>query len=108
MAIMRIFALLALAAGALTNAGPASAEVTPQAVPSCVTALPPTGGFYRHVRYSQPNACRKCQEAGAYYESRGKFDAHCQNLLNPAGTVTAVQLWLRCIACRDFRAVTRY
>ena len=107
-------ASVALVVGGVANTGSASAQPAttsesglaaatagPLAIPPCVTRLPPTGGFLRDVRYSQPNACRKCQEAGAYYESRGKWDAHCQNILNPAGTVTAVQLWPRCIACRS-------
>jgi hypothetical protein len=93
-------ASVALFAGGLAN--PVSASAQPadaMARPSCVTALPPGGGFYRDIRYSQPNACRKCQEEGGRLEATGRWDAHCQNILNPAGTVTAVQLWLRCIAC---------
>jgi len=92
--------VLAQPVGAGATAAWSSAEAAPLDVPACVTRLPPSGSFYRDVRYSQPNACLKCQAAGAAYEALGKFDAHCQNLLNPAGTVTAVQLWLRCIACR--------
>lgn len=95
-----------LVVGGLAGTGPAlaqpaasPAEAAPLAV-NCVTALPPTGGFYRDTRYSQPNACTKCRERGDYLERTGRWDAHCQNLLNPAGTVTAVMLWLRCVACR--------
>ena len=91
----------------MSESGVIAAEVGPLATPPCVTRLPPTGGFLRDVRYSQPNACGKCQAAGALYELHGKWDAHCQNLLNPAGTVTAVQLWLRCIACRSTTAILR-
>jgi hypothetical protein len=98
---MKAWALsVMLVAGGLANTAPASAQSL--AVPACVNQLPPTGGFYRDVRYSQPSACAKCQDAGAHYERTGKFDAHCENILNPAGTVTAVQLWLRCIACRTW------
>ncbi|TCC47808.1 hypothetical protein E0H75_23980 [Kribbella capetownensis] len=95
--------VMALVLGGIVSTGFASAAPAENgmlAIPSCVTALPPSGNFYRDVRYSQPNACHKCQEAGAAYEATGKWDAHCQNILNPAGTVTAVQLWLRCLACR--------
>jgi hypothetical protein len=84
----------ALAQPAATPAGPAPLTV------NCVNALPPTGGFYRNTRYSQPNACAKCRDEGEHLERTGRWDAHCENLLNPAGTVTAVMLWLRCIACR--------
>jgi hypothetical protein len=107
-----------LAAGGLVNAAPALAQplVTSEegfvpanslavasqlAIPACVNSLPPTGGFYFHARYSNPNACRKCQEVGARFEAEGRFDAHCQNIYNPAGTLTAVVLYLRCIACRN-------
>jgi len=92
--------------GGLANAGqaqaqPAAVAIAPAAVPACVDSLPPTGGFYRDVRYYNPNACGKCQAAGASYEALGKWDAHCQNIYNQAGTLHAVQLYLRCIACRN-------
>ena len=95
-------ASVALVTCGLANPVSASAqpaETAEVAAVTCVTRLPPSGGFYRNTRYSQPNACTKCREEGNRLGATGRWDAHCQNLLNPAGTVTAVQLWLKCIAC---------
>ncbi|MBM7789122.1 hypothetical protein [Tenggerimyces flavus] len=97
----------ALVAGGLVGTGPAMAqpaEVAPLAV-NCVDAGPPSPNFYRDSKYLNPNACAKCRERGTYLESTGRWDAHCQNLYNPAGTLTAVGLWLRCVACRPTTAV---
>ena len=126
--VMRVGVLLGMSvtlfAGGIANSGPVMAhptattenepvaanplaETTPLATPACVDAGPPSSGFFRDARYSQPNACRKCQAAGAAYEITGKYDAHCQNILNQAGTVTAVQLWLRCVACRSTATLSR-
>lgn len=91
-----------LVTGGLVGTGPAlaqPAETAPLAV-NCVDAGPPSPNFYADRKYLNPNACAKCRERGDYLEHTGRWDAHCQNLYNPAGTLTAVGLWLRCVACR--------
>ena len=100
--IAKITIALTVVTAGLAGTGPASAQPAdpaPLAV-NCVNALPPTGGFYVETQYPQPNACAKCRDRGEHLERTGRWDAHCQNLLNPAGAVTAVVLWLRCVACR--------
>ncbi len=96
-----------LVTGGLAGTGPALAQpATTPLVVYCEDGLPPTGGFYRNTRFSQPNACAKCRDEGEHLERTGRWDAYCQNLYNPAGTVTAVGLWLRCIACRPATPAT--
>lgn len=99
---VRKLTAVALVAGGLVGSGPAvaqAADVAPMVV-NCVDAGPPSPNFYRDTRHLNPNACGKCRDRGESLERTGRWDAHCQNRYNPAGTLTAVQLWLRCVACR--------
>ncbi|WP_433377826.1 hypothetical protein [Streptosporangium sp. CA-115845] len=109
---MRVNKLVAAAAGgiillAISTAGaspvlaqrstdnlPASSAVT------CGSSRPP-GGYYYDSTYANPNACLKCQSAGAFYEATGKWRAYCRRVNNSNGAVAWADLHLFCVACRS-------
>ncbi|MFI9550495.1 hypothetical protein [Nonomuraea endophytica] len=62
---------------------------------------PYSGGYYYDSSYSNPNACGKCQTAGARLEATGRWRAYCKMRYNPAGTLTRVDLYRFCVACRS-------
>ncbi|GAA3168024.1 hypothetical protein GCM10020001_112310 [Nonomuraea salmonea] len=61
---------------------------------------PYSGGYYYDSSYNNPNACLKCQTAGAILEATGNWRAYCKRRYNPAGTLTRVDLYRYCLACR--------
>ncbi|TMR97886.1 hypothetical protein [Nonomuraea basaltis] len=65
---------------------------------------PYSGGYYYDSSHSNPNACGKCQDAGADLEATGRWRAYCKKRYNPAGTLTRVDLYRYCLACRSVEA----
>jgi hypothetical protein len=60
---------------------------------------PYSGGYYYDSSYYNPNACGKCQTAGAQLEATGNWRAYCKKRYNLAGTLTRVDLYRYCLAC---------
>jgi hypothetical protein len=61
----------------------------------------PASGYYYDSTYANPNACLKCQSAGAIYEVTGKWRAYCRRVNNSNGAVAWADLYLFCVACRS-------
>ncbi|WP_326643462.1 hypothetical protein OIE67_22655 [Nonomuraea fuscirosea] len=61
--------------------------------------------YYFDSSYNNPNACLKCQAAGAVLEATGNWRAFCKRRYNPAGTLTRVDLYRFCLVCRSPEAV---
>ncbi|MFC5835160.1 hypothetical protein [Nonomuraea insulae] len=100
-------AMLSTAITLLTG-GAASAEQARSGVALAVTcgdsAL--SGNWYFESSHNNPNACAKCQEAGAVLEASGNWRAYCKRRYNPAGTLTRVDLYRFCLVCRSTEAAS--
>ncbi|MFI7131392.1 hypothetical protein ACIBQ1_37310 [Nonomuraea sp. NPDC050153] len=91
---------------ALMTGGPASAD---QALSGAALAVTCGDGslsadWYFDSSHHNPNACAKCQEAGARLEATGIWRAYCKRRYNPAGTLTRVDLYRFCVGCRSTEA----
>ncbi|MBE1583863.1 hypothetical protein ACFPOI_34035 [Nonomuraea angiospora] len=60
--------------------------------------------WYFDSSHYNPSACAKCQEAGARLEATGLWRAYCKRRYNQAGTLTRVDLYRFCLACRSAEA----
>ena len=94
------------AAVTLLTGGTASADQAMSGVALAVScgdsAL--SGDWYFESSHNNPNACGKCQEAGAKLEATGNWRAYCKRRYNPAGTLTRVDLYRFCLVCRSAEA----
>jgi hypothetical protein len=94
------------AAITLLAGGTASADQATSGVALAVTcgdsAL--SGDWYFESSHNNPNACGKCQVAGAVLEATGNWRAYCKRRYNPAGTLTRVDLYRFCLVCRSAEA----
>ncbi|WP_431917606.1 hypothetical protein [Nonomuraea jabiensis] len=92
---------IALVTGGTANAGQASSGMA-LAVTCGDGSL--SADWYFDSSHYNPNACAKCQEAGARLEATGYWRAYCKRRYNPAGTLTRVDLYRFCVACRSTEA----
>ncbi|MFI6742568.1 hypothetical protein ACIBI9_57535 [Nonomuraea sp. NPDC050451] len=103
--VLSTAAMLGTAVALLTG-GTASADQASSSVALAVTcgdsAL--SADWYFNSSHYNPNACAKCQEAGARLEATGSWRAYCKRRYNPAGTLTRVDLYRFCVACRSTEA----
>ncbi|MEU6785477.1 hypothetical protein ABZ912_40340 [Nonomuraea angiospora] len=88
---------------ALLAGGTASADQASTGVALAVTCGDGSlsADWYFDSSHYNPNACAKCQEAGARLEATGFWRAYCKRRYNPAGTLTRVDLYRFCVACRS-------
>ncbi|TDD02063.1 hypothetical protein E1292_24455 [Nonomuraea deserti] len=100
-------AMLGAAVSVLTSgaasAGAGQARVAAALAVACGDG-PYSGGYYFDSSYYNPDACGKCQTAGARLEATGHWRAYCKKRYNPAGTITRVDLLRYCVACRGDEA----
>ncbi|MBB5783030.1 hypothetical protein [Nonomuraea jabiensis] len=91
---------------ALVTGGTASADQASSGMALAVTCGDGSlsGDWYFESSHYNPNACAKCQEAGARLEATGYWRAYCKRRYNPAGTLTRVDLYRFCLACRSTEA----
>ncbi len=94
-----------LLASSVAIAGPvlaqqSTAPLTASSAVTCGSSRPPDG-YYYDSSYANPNACLKCQSAGAIYEVTGKWRAYCRRVNNSNGAVAWADLYLFCVACRN-------
>ncbi|MER6000165.1 hypothetical protein [Nonomuraea angiospora] len=92
---------IALLAGGTARADQASSHVA-LAVTCGDGSL--SADWYFDSSHYNPNACAKCQEAGARLEATGIWRAYCKRRYNPAGTLTRVDLYRYCVGCRSTEA----
>ncbi|MGW0203920.1 hypothetical protein [Nonomuraea sp. NPDC003201] len=100
--VLSTAAMLGTAVALLTG-GTASAEQASTSVALAVTCGDGSlsADWYFDSSHYNPNACAKCQEAGARLEATGFWRAYCKRRYNPAGTLTRVDLYRFCVACRS-------
>ncbi len=92
-------------AGASTSTGTsAGTSGTAALAVACSDSAVPRD-YYFDTSYNNPNACLKCQTAGAALEATGNWRAFCKRRYNPAGTLTRVDLYRFCLVCRSPEAV---
>ncbi|MEV5896506.1 hypothetical protein [Nonomuraea fuscirosea] len=91
------------AAGASTSTGTSTSAAVALAVACSDGSIP--RDYYFDSSYNNPNACLKCQAAGAVLEATGNWRAFCKRRYNPAGTLTRVDLYRFCLVCRSPEAV---
>ncbi|MFI7232503.1 hypothetical protein ACIBO5_55725 [Nonomuraea angiospora] len=102
-------AVLGAAASSLTggaaSAGTGQAQVAADPVaPAAACGDGATSGYEYVSSHYNPYACSKCQFEGAALEATGKWRAYCKKRYNQAGTLTRVDLYRRCLICRDAEA----
>ncbi|MEV4019229.1 hypothetical protein AB0J35_52980 [Nonomuraea angiospora] len=91
---------------ALLTGGTASADQASSGMALAVTCGDGSlsADWYFDSSHYNPNACAKCQEAGARLEATGIWRAYCKRRYNPAGTLTRVDLYRFCVGCRSTEA----
>jgi hypothetical protein len=65
-------------------------------VRKCSANFPPSGSVLKKTYYN-PNACKKCELAGAAIEALGGLKAYCLKGTN----WNFAELWTFCVACRE-------
>ncbi|PRX67682.1 hypothetical protein B0I32_104439 [Nonomuraea fuscirosea] len=97
------------AAGASTSTSTTAGASTSTSVAVALAVACSDGSiprdYYFDSSYNNPNACLKCQAAGAVLEATGNWRAFCKRRYNPAGTLTRVDLYRFCLVCRSPEAV---
>ena len=102
-----VFALAVLLASTAAAPAAASGPSSPQAATGatlirCTTAEP-TSGYTVEAHYGPPEACTKCESAGRFWETTGKYKAWCYEIPFQANVVV---LYLLCTVCRDDAGTT--